>query len=83
MELKLNKQKMITEEKQLEIAKVLNKHVNEGVSGRLYCTDSGLKQIAKILDKDYSIMGKEKRKAFRQDVINSYQMGFFKQYGEY
>lgn len=74
---------MITEEKQFEIRKIWETCIHEGVTGRLYCTNLGLNKIAKIIGKDYSIMGKEKKKHFRMDVVSSYQMGFFKQYGEY
>jgi len=71
------------EEVQGKIRFLWEKHIHEGVSGALYCTNSGLKQIANVIGMDYELMGKEKRKHFRLDVIGGYQMGVFRKQFEY
>lgn len=61
-----------------EIMDIINKRVEEGLSGRLYCPNSYILRIGKILGWDYKIWNKYKKERFRQDIINAYQMGFFK-----
>lgn len=73
----------ISDEMQDKIKSIWDISVDEGVSGRLFCTNSGLIKIAKVLGIDYKIMGKEKRRNFRSDVICGYQSGFFKKYHNY
>jgi len=68
---------------QIQIKSIWSNAIQEGVSGRLFCTNAGLIKIASLIGLDYKIMSKEKKKQFRNDVISGYQMGYFRKYGNY
>ncbi len=73
----------ITDEMRDSIKEIWNTCIHEGVSGRLFCTNNGLIRIAKVLGMDYKIMGKDKKRNFRADVISGYQMGVFQKRQDY
>lgn len=69
--------KELTPQIEFEIKGILSKSVNEHSSGHLYCTNAGINKICKLVGLDYSIMSKEKRKTFRNAIIDIYQSNYF------
>ncbi len=74
---------MITDKMLDEIKEVYKTQISEHASGRLFCTNYGLKKIALILGLNYELMGNQKRKSFRNDVISGFQMGVFRKTSDY
>jgi hypothetical protein len=78
-----NNELFLNNDIQYKIKHVYETAIHEHASGHLYCTTSGIKRIAKIIGRNYDIMGKEKRANLRSDIISGYQAGYFKINNDY